>query len=95
MNREALLNAWAEFVITGATAKSVGSDIEIERQRLTLDIERLKWEQEEKQKADLRYNAEFKMRRRELQMRDEEQQLRGQETMRNREKDTREMKSEV
>jgi hypothetical protein len=47
MNREAMLNAWAEFVITGknvvpagATAKSVGSDIKIEKQRLTSHIER-------------------------------------------------------
>ena len=74
-----------------AIAKSVGSDSEIERQRLiTLDIERFKWEQEVKHKEGLRYDAEFDMRRRELQMRDEEQQLRRQEIARNREKDARE-----
>jgi predicted kinase len=97
MNREAMLNAWAELIIAGkdvvpagAIAKSVGSDPEIERQRLTLDIERFKWEQEVKHKEGLRYDAEFEMRRRELQMRDEEQQLRRQEIARNREKDARE-----
>jgi hypothetical protein len=95
MDREAMLNTWAECIVTGkdkvpaaasASANPISNDPEIERMRLTLDIERFKWEQDEKIK-------EMEMRKRELQIREEEQQLRRQEIARNREKDAKEIES--
>ena len=56
MDCSALLEAWAELVQVGgdkviaAAAKPASNLSEVKRQRLQLDIERFKWEQEEARK---------------------------------------------
>jgi hypothetical protein len=53
MNRNALLEAWAEVILAGKdkvpaaeSTKSFGYDVEVEKQRLQLDRDRFNWEQQ-------------------------------------------------
>ena len=75
MDRSALMEAWAELILANkdkppaaAAAIKTGSiDPDVEKQRLLLDIERFKWEQEEaKRRFDeerARYEDERDLRR--------------------------------
>ena len=78
MDRSALMETWAELILANkdkppaAAAIKTGSiDPDVEKQRLLLDIERFKWEQEEaKRRFDeerARYEDERDLRRQQIQ----------------------------
>ena len=94
MDRNALLEAWAEMVLVGgvdkvtaAASKPVSSTSEIERQRLQLDIDRFGWEQEEAKRRD---EEEVALRRAEIKIREDEQELRRLELIRLKDRDAKE-----
>jgi hypothetical protein len=79
MDRSALMEAWAELILANkdkappaaaAASKTGYIDPDVEKQRLLLDIERFKWEQEEaKRRFDeerARYEDERELRRQEM-----------------------------
>jgi hypothetical protein len=86
MDRPALMNAWAEIIVTGKEAVAQGHEPHLDKQRLEFEMRKYEEEREvrrlETERAERREKEERDIQRQEIALKREELQLRVQESAR-------------